>query len=175
MTDDADCVLQCQVLVGEQQVHRSSLEFGKDRCVPSSEQADGCLGGQTASDFTLLFPQAWSCLAHNKLDNSFLNSCFEQTCQFSLCDGAQEVLWSSNGFSEFLWTRSESLCSVLSLTKPQQLQSPQLTLLTFIPYFSVWNVYHEHPRMWPLLSNLAWAPGNVPRGHCHYYWQCRWN
>lgn len=55
------------------------------------------------------------------------------------------MLWSSNDFSKFLWTRSESLCSVLSLTVPQQVQSPQLTLLTFTPYFSVWNVFHEHP------------------------------
>lgn len=145
MIDDADSVLQCQVLVGEWQVQRSSLEFKKDGCVPSSEQAESYSGGQTASDLTLLFPQAWSSLVHNKLDNSFLNSCLEQTCQFYLCDGAQEVLRSSNDFSKFLWMRSESLCSILPLTMPQQVQSAQLNLLTFTPCFSVWNVYHEHP------------------------------
>lgn len=136
--------MQCQVLVGEQQVHRSSLEFEKDKCASSSEQADSYSGIQAASDFTLLFSQAPS-LAQNKLDNFFLNSCLEQTYQFSSCDGDQEVLWSNNDFSEFLWTRSESFCSVLPLTLPQQVRSPQLTLLTFSPCFSVWNVYHDHP------------------------------
>lgn len=96
-------------LVGEWQVYRSSVEFEKGKCAPNSEQGDSYLGVQTASDFTLLFPQAWSSLAHNKLDNSFLNSCLEHTGQFPLCDGAQELLWSSNDFSEFLWTRFESL------------------------------------------------------------------
>lgn len=136
MTDDADCVTYCQVLIGERQVHKSSLEFGKDKCASSSEQADTYPGRQAASDFTLLFPQAPSSLAHNELGNYFLNSCLEQTCQLSLCDGAQEVLWPSNDFSKFLWTRSKSPCSVLPLTLPQQVQSPQLTLLTFTPYLN---------------------------------------
>lgn len=79
--------------------------------------------------------------------SSCLNSGLEQISQFSLCDVTQEVLCLSNDFSESFWMRSESPCSVLPLTVPQQVQSPQLTLLTFASYLNVCNVYHQHPTM----------------------------
>lgn len=104
------------------------------------------------------FSSGPSSLAHNKYVSSLLNSCLEQTGQFSPCDQAQEVLCSNNDLSE---SRSEQDLSLPALHWPQHcLSRLGIHSYAYPPHTLTRNVCRQRAATLlgsPTFSELSWV------------------